>query len=293
MGKSIYAQAFSTWELPKIVLTKFAARFLSWTSTGSAGCNTARLKSPKDTTRGRQPESPGNTAFPWATSQGASAGTQQLPQGLSDTWQHSPGSLSLRRGSCAHGIGFSIPNPQIRVSQWILQGSVHHHECNPKRQQLPSSWIIQRKLWTEAWKEPSPCACGSQGGLGELLLPQQPPPPLPAGFRPAFVNTRSSSPAQNVGEQCFVIMLWAKSQKIEWKILGMLQSWILISQGHQSGHWVRTPTETKIRSLQRWPHTSDTSQLPHFQAAEVPTPQQYNPESTECPQEKEKAQQET
>lgn len=69
----------------------------------------------------------------------------------------------------------------------------------------------------------------------------------------------------------------------------MLQLWVLISQGDQFGDWVRIPTETnpwpKIRSMQRWIHTWDTLDLPHFQLTVVPTPQQYNTRSTDCPQE--------
>lgn len=144
-----------------------------WTSVGSAGCNTARLQ----VTQGHQSQHgltvQGNAAFPWGTSQGASAGTQQLPQG--PEWcpgQHSPGSLSLLMGSSAHGVSFSIPDPQICVSDWILQGSVHH-ECNPKRQQLPRSWVILRKPWIEAWQEHSPMSLclWLSGGLREAQVP--------------------------------------------------------------------------------------------------------------------------
>lgn len=65
----------------------------------------------------------------------------------------------------------------------------------------------------------------------------------------------------------------------------MLQLWVLISH---FGDWERIPTEAnswpKTRSMQRRIHTLDPLALPHFQPTVVPTPQQYNTKSTDCPQ---------
>lgn len=120
----------------------------------------------------------------------ASPGPERCPG------QHSPGSLSLLRGSSAHGICFSIPNPQIsvRLDSTRLSASQVQFQETAAPQTLPC-----------------PCACGAQVSLGKLKsqleVPQHPPPPLPAGFKPAFVNMRSFSPPQNVGEEYFVIIL--------------------------------------------------------------------------------------
>lgn len=126
-------------------------------------------------------------------------------------------------------------------------------------------------------------------GLGELRPQQQSWLLLPSTLLLQQVSGLHSltgeAPAQNVGEQYFAIIFWAKCQKTEWKILDMLKLWVLISQ---FGDWVRIPTEVnpwpKIRSMQRWIHTLDTLELPHFQKTVVPTPQQYNTKSTDCPQ---------
>lgn len=93
------------------------------TSIGSAGCNTARHQ----VTQGYQSQHGltvlENTALPQGTSQGVSAGTQQLPQGPSNALASTNQALSASSWVLLH-MRFVFPSQIHRyVSEWILQSS--------------------------------------------------------------------------------------------------------------------------------------------------------------------------
>lgn len=96
-----------------------------WTSVGSAGCNTARLQ----VTQGHQSQHgltvQGNAAFPWGTSQGASAGTQQLPQGPSDALASTHQALSASLWVLLH-MGFPFPS---QIHRYVCQTGFYKARC--------------------------------------------------------------------------------------------------------------------------------------------------------------------